>query len=115
MARGGSAVSDDSPPMTSIVVHYKELSLKGKNRPWFIQVLLRNLKTALAGLHVRSFKSIMGRIEIEMGADTPWEEARERIARVFAIANFPPAHRGTHDFDAPASAILPHPAAPQPP
>ncbi len=39
--------------MTSIVVHYKELALKGRNRPWFIQILVRNLKTALAGLHVR--------------------------------------------------------------
>ena len=30
--------------MNSIVIHYKELALKGKNRPWFIQVLLRNLR-----------------------------------------------------------------------
>jgi len=34
--------------MNSIVVHYKELALKGKNRPWFIQMLVRNLKAALA-------------------------------------------------------------------
>src|SRR5437016_2639659 len=92
--------------MTSIVVHYKELALKGKNRPWFIQLLMRNLKTALAGLHVRSFKSIMGRIEIEMGSDTPWEEVRQRLGRVFGIANFSPAGRAPHDFNALASAIL---------
>jgi ABC-type bacteriocin/lantibiotic exporter with double-glycine peptidase domain len=29
--------------MRSIVVHYKELALKGRNRPWFVQVLVRNL------------------------------------------------------------------------
>src|SRR5438045_1574911 len=92
--------------MTSIVVHYKELALKGKNRPWFIQLLVRNLKTALAGLHVRSFKSIMGRIEIEMGSDTPREEVRQRLGRVFGIANFSPAGRAPHDFNALASAIL---------
>ena len=34
--------------MNTIVVHYKELALKGKNRPWFIQLLTRNIKTALA-------------------------------------------------------------------
>ena len=34
--------------MTTIVVHYKELALKGRNRPWFVQLLVRNLKTALA-------------------------------------------------------------------
>src|SRR5258708_2388290 len=92
--------------MTSIVVHYKELSLKGKNRPWFIKILLRNLKTALAGLHVRSFKSVMGRLEIEMGTGTPGEGARERIGRVFGIANYSMAGRGSHDLDALATAIL---------
>ena len=92
--------------MTSIVVHYKELALKGKNRPWFIQVLIRNLKTALAGLHVRAFRSSMGRIEIEMGPDSPWPEVRARMERVFGIANFSMAGRGPHDFDALAAAIL---------
>jgi thiamine biosynthesis protein ThiI len=92
--------------VTSIVVHYKELALKGKNRPWFIQVLIRNLKTALAGLHVRAFRSSMGRIEIEMGPDSPWAEVRARMERVFGIANFSMAGRGPHDFDALAVAIL---------
>jgi thiamine biosynthesis protein ThiI len=92
--------------MTSIVVHYKELALKGKNRPWFIQHLVRNLKSALAGLHVASVKSVMGRIELELRPDTPWEEVRERLRRVFGIANFSYANRGPHDFDALASAIL---------
>ena len=30
--------------MNAIVVHYKELALKGKNRPWFIRMLVRNLQ-----------------------------------------------------------------------
>ena len=59
--------------MTSIVIHYKELALKGKNRPWFIQLLVRNLKTALAGLHVSSVRSSMGRSELEMRPDSPRE------------------------------------------
>jgi tRNA uracil 4-sulfurtransferase len=92
--------------MNAVVVHYKELALKGKNRPWFIQVLIRNLKTALAGLHVRAFRSSMGRIEIEMGPDSPWPEVRARLERVFGIANFSMAGRGPHDFDALAAAIL---------
>jgi tRNA uracil 4-sulfurtransferase len=92
--------------MTSIVIHYKELALKGKNRPWFIQLLVRNLKTALAGLHVASVRSVMGRIELELRPDTPWEEVRERLARIFGIANFSYANRGPHEFKALASAIL---------
>src|SRR5262245_37932210 len=92
--------------MNAVVIHYKELALKGKNRPWFIQVLLRNLRTALAGLHVRAFRSNMGRLEIELGAATPWPEVQARISRVFGIANYSIAGRGPHDFGALAAAIL---------
>jgi tRNA uracil 4-sulfurtransferase len=103
--------------MTTIVVHYKELALKGRNRPWFIQLLVRNLKTALVGLPIRSVRSLMGRIEIELAtpesanpesptANPVWIEARERVRRVFGIANFSFANRGPHDFDELAAAIL---------
>ena len=92
--------------MNTIVVHYKELALKGKNRPWFIQLLTRNIKTALAGLHVKAVRSIVGRIEIELGANSPWDEVRERLGRVFGIANFSYANRGPHELGALAAAIL---------
>jgi tRNA uracil 4-sulfurtransferase len=92
--------------MNVIVVHYKELALKGKNRPWFIRLLTRNIKTALAGLHVQAVRSIMGRIEIELGATSPWDEVRERLGQVFGIANFSYANRGPHEFGALAAAIL---------
>src|SRR5206468_7854883 len=99
--------------MTSIVIHYKELALKGKNRPWFIQLLVRNLKVALAGLHVAAVRSIMGRIELELGDATPWNEVRDRLSRVFGIANFSLANRGPHDFEQLAAAILADLDAPQ--
>ena len=106
--------------MNAIVVHYKELALKGRNRPWFIQLLVRNLKTALAGLHVGAIRSVMGRIEIELGPGALdkresrlpnhesqiWEQVRDRLRRVFGVANFSYAGRSSHDFDALAAAIL---------
>jgi len=92
--------------MKSVVVHYKELALKGRNRPWFIQLLVRNIKIALAGLHVASVRSIMGRIELELGDNTSWDELRARLGRVFGIANYSYANRGPHDFEMLASAIL---------
>jgi thiamine biosynthesis protein ThiI len=92
--------------MNSIVVHYKELALKGKNRPWFIRLLVRNLKSALAGLHVASIKSRMGRIELELGHDAPADEVRERLRRMFGIANFSFAGRGPHEFAGLAAAIV---------
>jgi thiamine biosynthesis protein ThiI len=92
--------------MTSVVVHYKELALKGKNRPWFVQLLIRNLRKALAGLGVRTIRSVMGRIELEFNDDRSWEEIRERISRVFGIANFSRARRAPLEFEAMAAAIL---------
>ena len=92
--------------MNSIVVHYKELALKGRNRPWFVQWLVRNLKSALSGLDIVAVRSMMGRIEIELGRDAAWAAARDRIRRVFGIANFSCAGRAGHDFDLLAEAIL---------
>lgn len=91
--------------MTSIVIHYKELALKGRNRPWFVRLLVRNVKTALADLDVRSVRAIMGRIEVDLGPAASWDAARDRIRRVFGIANFSLAGRAPHDFHALATAI----------
>ena len=92
--------------MTSIVVHYKELALKGRNRPWFVRMLVRNLRVALAGLDVVAVRAVMGRIEIGSGPGASWDEIRDRVRRVFGIANFSHAGRAPHDFDALAAAIL---------
>ena len=92
--------------MNAIVVHYKELALKGRNRPWFIQILVRNLRKVLGGLDVRSVRSVMGRIEIELGAEAPQAEIRDRVGRVFGIANFSYAGRAPHEFGAMAAAIM---------
>lgn len=92
--------------MQSIVVHYKELALKGRNRPWFVQILVRNLRQALKGLDIAGVRSVMGRIEIDLGPNANVDAARERVRHVFGIANFSHAGRGPHDFRQLADAIL---------
>jgi len=92
--------------MKSVIVHYQELALKGRNRPWFISILVRNLKTALRGLHVKAVRSVMGRIEVELETATTWADAHDRIRHVFGIANFSLAGTAPNDFDALARAIL---------
>jgi thiamine biosynthesis protein ThiI len=89
-----------------VVVHYKELALKGRNRPWFVQALVRNLRTVLAGLDLKAVRSVMGRIEIELGDDSPRDEVSDRLRRVFGIANFCFAGKTSHDLDEIAAAIL---------
>ena len=91
--------------MKSIVIHYQEIALKGKNRPWFVARLVRNLKEATRDLDVR-VRALQGRIEVVLGPATPWDAARDRIAGVFGIGNFARAGRAPLDMDAIAAEIL---------
>jgi thiamine biosynthesis protein ThiI len=92
--------------MNSIVVHYQEIGLKGKNRAWFTGKLVRNLRSATSDLDVRTVRSLMGRIEIVLGPTATREQVGERIRRTFGIANFSYAGRTALDLDALTSAIL---------
>ena len=92
--------------MNSIVVHYQEIGLKGKNRAWFTGKLVRNLRSATSDLDVRTIRSLMGRIEIVLGPTATREQVGERIRRTFGIANFSYAGRTALDLDALTAAIL---------
>ena len=91
--------------MNSIVVHYNELALKGRNRPWFVRMLVQNIRTALAGLGVPAVRSVVGRIEIEIGP-AAWADVRERLKTVFGIQYYSYAGSAPLDFDAMAATIL---------
>ena len=92
--------------MTSILAHYSELALKGKNRPWFIRRLVRNLHTALAGLSVKEIRTPMGRVEIVLNKEATADDVRERMSRVFGLANYAMATRVPLDFEGMANAIV---------
>jgi len=92
--------------VNSIVVHYQELALKGKNRPWFLGRLVRHLRHAVSDLDVTAVRALMGRIEIVLGPTAPLEAVSERIRSTFGIANFSLAGRSSLDLDEMAQAIL---------
>jgi len=92
--------------MTSIVVHYSEIALKGKNRPWFIARLVNNVRHATSDLDIKSVRSLMGRLEIVLGPTATYEQVRDRLSRVFGVANFLKAARAPLDIEAIAAAIL---------
>jgi thiamine biosynthesis protein ThiI len=100
--------------MTSLVIHYQEIALKGRNRPWFIGRLVKNLRKATADLGVRDVRALMGRLELVAGPDTPWAELVGRVQHTFGIANFSRAGRAPLDLDAMAAAILSDLAGRQP-
>ena len=92
--------------MTSIVIHYQELALKGKNRPWFLRHLVRNIRRAVADLEVEAVRALMGRIEVVLGPRADPRAVGERIGRTFGIANYSHAGRAPLDLDAITAAIL---------
>ena len=92
--------------MNSVVVHYQEIALKGRNRPWFIARLVRNIRTATRDLDVTRVVTKMGRIEIMLGGAEAWAPVAERLRHVFGIANFSRAALVPLDVDGIANAIL---------
>src|SRR5688500_9348151 len=92
--------------MTSIVIHYQEIALKGKNRPWFMSRLVRNLCQAVSDLDVTSVRALMGRIEMVLGPTASPGAVGDRIRRTFGVANFSYAGRTRLDLDEIAAAIL---------
>ncbi len=92
--------------MKSVIVHYQEIALKGRNRPYFVERLVRNLREATADLDVTEVRALIGRIELRLGPAAPWDEVRERLGRAFGVGNFAQAGRAPLDLDRLAQQIL---------
>ena len=92
--------------MTSVIIHYQELALKGRNRPWFISTLVRTVRAALSDVDVEEVRSLMGRIEVRLGPAADWSVVRERLAGLPGIANFSRATHIVPDLDTIADAIV---------
>ena len=91
----------------SVIVHYGELALKGRNRPWFTSVLVRTIRRALRGLDVVEVRPMVGRIVIQLGqqGDSQWPEIRDRLSRLPGIGNFAKATHVVPELNAIADAV----------
>ncbi len=85
--------------MRSIVIHYNEIALKGRNRPYFTARLVRNLREATADAGVSFVRVLNGRFEMELDASADIDEVRRRVSRVFGVGNFARAGRTGVDLD----------------
>ena len=92
--------------MESVIVHYQEIALKGRNRPWFIEQLVSNLRVVTADLGVTRVRPLSGRLELTLDPGADWAEIRRRISRTFGIANFLRARRTGLTIDEISAAIL---------
>jgi thiamine biosynthesis protein ThiI len=72
----------------SYVVHYPELALKGRKRPWFVDTLLRHMRRVLAPLGVREVRAIAGRVEVVLRSGAEDAAIVERLRHTFGVANF---------------------------
>ena len=88
----------------NVVVHYHEIALKGKNRPYFIEKLARNLRRASSDIPGVAVRALAGRLLLTAPADTAWERLRERIASTFGVVNFARVFEVTPDLEALTSA-----------
>ena len=83
-----------------VLVHYHEIALKGRNRPFFLGKLADNLRRATADLEGVRVRILPGRVAMEVPDAASWDVVRERVGSVFGVANFSRAHEVPADLEA---------------
>jgi len=81
-----------------ILIHYAEIGLKGKNRPWFEKKLVDNIRLKAKQANVKAAISrLWGRIVLETD-DSP-AKIHPVLAKTFGLAWFAPAYPAALDLD----------------
>ena len=93
-------------PFPYVLIHYNEIALKGRNRGVFEKRLQSNIRRAVRGLGVEQVKRLPGRILMRLDEDADRAKMLQRLADVFGIASYSPAHRVSGDIDAITTHIL---------
>ena len=73
--------------MHCTIVHYHELALQGRNRDFFEQRLVRNLRLALKDLKIRRIESLQGRIRVTIPDSASPALVIERVRRTCGVSN----------------------------
>ena len=75
-----------------IVLRYHEVALKGRNRPFFVRRLAEHVERVVADLPVGAVAHASARLLLPLRDPAAWPGLRDRLARVFGVANFALAH-----------------------
>lgn len=89
--------------MATFLVRYGEIALKGGNRQFFLDALVRNIRRALLGLGPSEVRLAFGRVIVESDADPA--EVAGRLTKVFGVVSTSPAQVVAPDPDALAAAV----------
>jgi tRNA uracil 4-sulfurtransferase len=88
-----------------VVVHYAEIGLKGRNRPFFERHLQENIRQRLAGLEVKAVRWQHGRFLVSPG-EAGVDEVLARLRTVPGIAYAAPAYGLERDLEALKGAVV---------
>ena len=92
--------------MDSVLIRYHEIALKKGNRPYFIELLKRNLISSVKDLGIKEIRRLPARLLLTFKADYDSQVLIERIRSVFGVANFSIVERTPRDIDVLRARIL---------
>lgn len=92
--------------MNSVLIRYHEIALKKGNRPYFTELLKRNLVSSVKDLGVKEIRSLPARLLLSFKNDVEPELLTRRIAAVFGVANFSLVEKTARDIDELRARIL---------
>ena len=92
--------------MTGILIRYHEVALKKGNRPYFVELLKKNLTSSVRGLGLKEVRKLQARLLLLLSNNVDKEEVRRRVAAVFGVANFSFVERTPVDLKILKSRIL---------
>ncbi len=92
--------------MVSVLIRYHEIALKKGNRPYFTELLKRNLLTAVKDLGVKEIRSLPARLLLTFKGAIDQPTVVGRIRLVFGVANFSLVERTPRDLAVIQSRIL---------
>lgn len=92
--------------MDRVIVHYHEIALKQKNRPYFVERLRRNTAAILRGTGAGRVRRAEGRLVVHTSRATDWATVRQRLGFVFGVANFMRALSSDRSVEALAATAL---------
>ena len=73
---------------SSVIVRVHEIALKGKNRPFFFDQLVRNIKEALRDTPVERVRKRHMGVEVTLTTAASWPEVSDRLKDVFGVVKF---------------------------
>lgn len=83
-----------------ILVHYAaEITLKGRNRPFFEKKLVSNIHQALRAETIDEVQRERGRVVVHLNAESNWSQIRSKLARIFGISWYALAYITSQNLD----------------